>query len=230
MSACTTDCRACTGKRFEHCKCCHRTFGGNSLGDAHRVLVETYVVAKPTLKSRNSEARHFATEEDVPKGWVTQSVGNIRKRCLTDAELAAKGWRIVNGVVRGPQWADNPWTKKDELAEEIESVLDAEVRRMDDDTLLPGEDSEALPLDEGETPGRDTTLDLLDELLPLDAVIAGVDEPVVEPAQLEYGGMEVVHPGLVEVPETTKPIPPVGGMDLDALIADWDAAAADLSL
>ena len=77
---------------------------------------------------------------------------------------------------------------------------------------------------------------------------------MAEPVQLEleYGGMELVQPGLyaqteepapdpeplptvpvtVELPETPKTIPPTGGMAqdgwLDDWLADWDEAAANL--
>lgn len=256
MSACTSACRACTGRRFEHCKCCHRTFAGNTLGDGHRVLVGTFVIAKPTLKSKASTAQHFESEELVPKGWVIQSVGNIRKRCITDEELAERGWRVVKGVVRGPQMEKGWWVKDDEASEDPEavlgnesdpedpvdetSVLDAEAHRMDDDLLLL---DELLPVEaeedsDGVADGREgglphpddlehavellrtaNHLDALDELL-LDDLI-----PVTEPVQLEleYGGMELVTPGLVEpTPEPVVEVPK-RTVTLDDFLADWDA-------
>lgn len=169
----------------------------------------------------------------MPKGWVIQSVGNIRKRCITDEELAERGWRVVKGVVRGPQMEKGWWVKDDEASEDPEavlgnepdpedpveetSVLDAEAHQMDDDLLLL---DELLPVEAGEdSEGPVARLDALDELLLDD--LPSVAEPVQ--LELEYGGMELVKPGLVE--PTPEPEPEVDSKkpSLDDFLADWDA-------
>ena len=222
MSACTSTCRATTGKRFEHCKVdgCHHTFSGGGTGDGHRVFDHTYVLAKPSTKAKPSTVQRFATEEDVPEGWSLLSVGNVVRRCLTEEEMAAKGWRIVDGVVRGPESDRKWWDKTDDedTPEYFEAVIGNEPVPEDlieeasplDDLLLL---DELLPVEAGED-SEGPRLDALDELL-LDDLI-----PVAEPVQLEleYGGMELVTPGMIELPETPK-----HPATLDDFLADWDA-------
>ena len=67
-----------TGYRAEHCTECHRTYSGQSLGDAHRI------------------GEHHPDT----------------RRCLTEAEMTAKGWRLVDAVWRGPAMSDELKAKR----------------------------------------------------------------------------------------------------------------------
>lgn len=65
----TWTCRTCektiANRKAEHCPVCHETFTGTRAGDTHRT------------------GRHGVTE------------GPDRRRCLTPAEMSAKGMRIT---------------------------------------------------------------------------------------------------------------------------------------
>jgi hypothetical protein len=106
MSMCSDECRKPTGARMEHCLVCHQTFAGHTIADAHRVDNGTYVLASDTL---TSSVRRFPTELAVPTGWKVSSVGNALRRCLTAAEMSAKGWRLDGGVWRGAQIEGPGW-------------------------------------------------------------------------------------------------------------------------
>lgn len=136
MSPCTPTCRPASGTRFEHCRACHMTFGGASLGDAHRITVDHYTLASETL---SSPVHRFYTGEDVPDGWKIASIGNVVRRCLTDVEMRDRGWRLVDQVWRGPK-SDVEWWRNDDLGiESLDADLDPYFEK------LRKEDSEGAP-------------------------------------------------------------------------------------
>ena len=109
---------------MQHCKVCHQTFSGASLADDHRERVGTYVLAKPTLKSKNSELQRFQVLGFVPDKWVVVSEGNSLYRCLDVTEMSQRKWRLMDGVWRGPEVPEElRWWKKEDSENEAESEL-----------------------------------------------------------------------------------------------------------
>lgn len=172
MSLCSTTCRACTGRNFQHCKVdgCHQTFGGITLGDSHRVLVGSYVLAKPTSKSRPGTVRRFSSEEEVPDKWVLVSVGNNTYRCLTVEEMQAKGWRLVKDVWRGPE--TEAWWDRDKDTEDYHAAALGDEPEPEDviDETTPVFDNEDVVLDE------EPITEPVQDPLPLDDGLPSLDD------------------------------------------------------
>lgn len=77
--------------KTERCLACGDYFASTSAGDAHRVIAYTYAMVRKV--GQGHPVRRIPDGEPIPSGAKVLSRGNQARRCLSGAELSARGMR-----------------------------------------------------------------------------------------------------------------------------------------